>query len=111
MKPGLEIIWWRNGTVGQHLLNLLFNVIKSAEQRTGLGLPIMQAIIASHDGHVNLRSKLRESTEGIAILPSTRVLQSVPAVEDALQWNDDAKASRDQLASRPTEILASAYSP
>lgn len=57
--------------------------IKSAEQGTGLGLPIVQAILAKHDGQFILRSKLREGTEGIAILPSTRVLQSVPAVSDA----------------------------
>jgi two-component system cell cycle sensor histidine kinase PleC len=57
--------------------------IKSAEQGTGLGLPIVQAILAKHDGQFILRSKLREGTEAIAILPSTRVLQSVPAVADA----------------------------
>jgi two-component system cell cycle sensor histidine kinase PleC len=57
--------------------------IKSAEQGTGLGLPIVQAILAKHDGQFILRSKLREGTEAIAILPSTRVLQSVPAVAEA----------------------------
>ncbi len=57
--------------------------IKSAEQGTGLGLPIVQAILAKHDGQFVLRSKLREGTEAIAILPSTRILQSVPAIEDA----------------------------
>ncbi|MFD1744196.1 sensor histidine kinase [Rhizobium helianthi] len=56
--------------------------IKSAEQGTGLGLPIVQAILAKHDGQFILRSKLREGTEVIAILPATRVLQSVPAVAD-----------------------------
>ena len=57
--------------------------IKSAEQGTGLGLPIVQAILAKHDGHFVLRSKLREGTEAIAILPPTRVLQTLPAVSDA----------------------------
>ena len=56
--------------------------IKSAEQGTGLGLPIVQAILAKHDGQFVLKSKLREGTEVIAILPAKRVLQSVPAVED-----------------------------
>lgn len=56
--------------------------IKSAEQGTGLGLPIVQAILAKHDGQFVLRSKLREGTEAIAILPATRILQSLPAVED-----------------------------
>ncbi|PZM13056.1 sensor histidine kinase [Rhizobium tubonense] len=58
--------------------------IKSAEQGTGLGLPIVQAILAKHDGQFILKSKLREGTEAIAILPAMRVLQSLPAVEDAL---------------------------
>ncbi|WP_430257183.1 sensor histidine kinase [Neorhizobium sp. IRS_2294] len=57
--------------------------IKNAEQGTGLGLPIVQAILAKHDGQFILRSKLREGTEAIAILPSTRILQSVPAIADA----------------------------
>ncbi|MBB4064545.1 sensor histidine kinase [Gellertiella hungarica] len=57
--------------------------IKSAEQGTGLGLPIVQAIMAKHDGQFILKSKLREGTEVIAILPAKRVLQTVPAVEDA----------------------------
>jgi two-component system cell cycle sensor histidine kinase PleC len=56
--------------------------IKSAEQGTGLGLPIVQAILAKHDGQFILKSKLREGTEVIAILPATRVLQSLPAVTD-----------------------------
>jgi two-component system cell cycle sensor histidine kinase PleC len=57
--------------------------IKSAEQGTGLGLPIVQAILHKHDGQFILKSKLREGTEVIAILPAKRVLQSLPAVEDA----------------------------
>ncbi|MCF3639902.1 HAMP domain-containing histidine kinase [Rhizobium sp. TRM95111] len=56
--------------------------IKSAEQGTGLGLPIVQAILAKHNGEFILRSKLREGTEAIAILPAKRVLQSLPAVEE-----------------------------
>lgn len=57
--------------------------IKSAEQGTGLGLPIVQAILAKHDGQFLLRSRLREGTEAIAILPARRVMQSLPAVEAA----------------------------
>lgn len=55
--------------------------IKSAEQGTGLGLPIVQAILEKHGGQFTLRSKLREGTEAIAALPAKRVLQSVPPVE------------------------------
>nr|WP_299498056.1 HAMP domain-containing sensor histidine kinase [uncultured Rhizobium sp.] len=57
--------------------------IKSAEQGTGLGLPIVQAILAKHGGEFKLKSKLREGTEVIAILPSSRVLESLPAVSEA----------------------------
>ncbi len=57
--------------------------IKSAEQGTGLGLPIVQALLHKHDGQFYLKSKLREGTECIAILPAKRVQQSLPAVEEA----------------------------
>ncbi len=53
--------------------------IKSAEQGTGLGLPIVQALLHIHGGKFELRSKLREGTQAIAILPAARVLQELPA--------------------------------
>lgn len=53
--------------------------IKNAEQGTGLGLPIVQALLAMHGGKLELRSKLREGTKAIAILPSSRVLHELPA--------------------------------
>ncbi|WP_312417709.1 HAMP domain-containing sensor histidine kinase [Shinella sp.] len=56
--------------------------IKSAEQGTGLGLPIVQAILAKHNGEFILKSKLREGTEAIAILPAKRLLESLPAVSE-----------------------------
>lgn len=56
--------------------------IKSAEQGTGLGLPIVQALLHKHDGNFLLKSRLREGTEAIAILPAKRVLQPVSAVEE-----------------------------
>jgi two-component system, cell cycle sensor histidine kinase PleC len=58
--------------------------IKSAEQGTGLGLPIVQAILAKHEGKFVLKSKLREGTEVIAILPANRVMQGLPAAEEAV---------------------------
>lgn len=48
--------------------------IKSAEQGTGLGLPIVQGLLDIHGGRFELRSKLREGTEAIAIFPAERVM-------------------------------------
>ena len=54
--------------------------IKSAEQGTGLGLPIVQGLLAMHQGTFELHSKLREGTEAIAIFPATRVMEVLPAL-------------------------------
>ncbi|MEL6946374.1 MAG: ATP-binding protein [Pseudomonadota bacterium] len=54
--------------------------IKSAEQGTGLGLPIVQALMHMHDGHFELKSKLREGTEAIATFPRGRIMEVMPAV-------------------------------
>lgn len=53
--------------------------IKSAEQGTGLGLPIVQGLLQLHGGEFELRSRLREGTEAIAIFPPARVLEPLPA--------------------------------
>jgi two-component system, cell cycle sensor histidine kinase PleC len=53
--------------------------IKSAEQGTGLGLPIVQALMAMHGGIFKLKSRLREGTEAIAIFPSSRIMEELPA--------------------------------
>ena len=54
--------------------------IKSAEQGTGLGLPIVQGLVALHGGEFQLHSKLREGTEAIAIFPPNRVMEELPAL-------------------------------
>nr|WP_051012186.1 HAMP domain-containing sensor histidine kinase [Liberibacter crescens] len=61
--------------------------IKSAEQGAGLGLPIVQSILAHHNGQFRIKSKLREGAEVIAILPATRVLQAVATVEKPAKVN------------------------
>ncbi len=47
--------------------------INNAEQGTGLGLTIVQALLQMHQGSFELKSKLREGTEAIAYLPKSRV--------------------------------------
>ncbi len=56
--------------------------IKSAEQGAGLGLPIVQALMAMHDGTFELKSKLREGTEVIAAFPRSRVMEALPPISD-----------------------------
>ena len=65
--------------------------IKSAEQGTGLGLPIVQGLLDLHDGEFQLHSKLREGTEAIAVFPATRVMEALPALPTR-------KARRDKTA-------------
>ncbi len=54
--------------------------IKNAEQGTGLGLPIVQALVHIHDGQFHLFSKLREGTEALATFPRSRVIQQTGIV-------------------------------
>ena len=54
--------------------------IKSAEEGTGLGLPIVQGLLALHGGEFQLHSRLREGTEAIAIFPPQRVMEELPPV-------------------------------
>lgn len=51
--------------------------IKSAEQGTGLGLPIVQAIMKKHEGSFLLKSKLRVGTTATCVLPAKRIMQSI----------------------------------
>ncbi|MEM6382473.1 MAG: ATP-binding protein [Pseudomonadota bacterium] len=54
--------------------------IKNAEQGTGLGLPIVQALVKTHGGRFELKSKLREGTIVRAFFPADRVMEAIPAV-------------------------------
>jgi two-component system cell cycle sensor histidine kinase PleC len=55
---------------------------KSAERGAGLGLPIVQALMQTHDGRFELKSKLREGTEVIATFPQSRVMEALPPIEE-----------------------------
>src|SRR4051812_15125154 len=58
------------------------NAIKSAEQGTGLGLPIAKNLIDLHGGTFTLKSKLREGTEVIVTFQAERVMSALgPFVE------------------------------
>jgi two-component system cell cycle sensor histidine kinase PleC len=54
--------------------------IKTAEQGTGLGLPIVKGLVDLHGGQFHLRSKLREGTEAIVTFPAERVMDTLAAV-------------------------------
>ena len=60
------------------------NAIKSAEQGTGLGLPIAKSLVDLHGGTFSLTSKLREGTEVIVTFPQQRVMAALaPMAETA----------------------------
>jgi two-component system cell cycle sensor histidine kinase PleC len=55
--------------------------IKSAERGAGLGLSIVQALMQTHGGTFELRTKLREGTEVIATFPQSRVMEALAPIE------------------------------
>jgi two-component system cell cycle sensor histidine kinase PleC len=59
------------------------NAIKSAEQGTGLGLPIAKSLIDLHGGTFTIRSRLREGTEVVVTLPPERVMSALAPMRTA----------------------------
>ena len=55
---------------------------KHAEEGSGLGLPIVKGLVELHGGTFTLRSKVREGTEVIVILPPERVMTALPQMGD-----------------------------
>jgi len=53
------------------------NAIKSAEQGTGLGLPIAKNLVDLHGGTFTLKSKVRFGTEVIITFPPERVMSAL----------------------------------
>jgi two-component system cell cycle sensor histidine kinase PleC len=51
--------------------------IKTAEQGTGLGLPIVKGLVDMHGGTLTLNSVLREGTEVVVTFPASRVMDTV----------------------------------
>ena len=54
---------------------------KNAEEGSGLGLPIVKGLVELHGGSFTIRSKVREGTEVIVILPPERVIDALPALD------------------------------
>ena len=52
--------------------------LKNADEGSGLGLPIVKGLVELHGGTFTLRSKVREGTEVIVILPPERVMSPLP---------------------------------
>lgn len=55
---------------------------QTAEGGTGLGLPICQKLIAIHDGSFTLESKMRQGTTVRIEIPSKRVMQALPPINE-----------------------------
>lgn len=56
--------------------------IKTAEQGSGLGLPIVKGLIDLHGGGFNLKSKPRAGTEVTVTLPPVRVMDTLAALPE-----------------------------
>ena len=61
------------------------SALKNAEQGTGLGLPISQALINIHGGTFDLKSKLRVGTTVIIALPRIRVMEALAPIKKPAQ--------------------------
>jgi two-component system cell cycle sensor histidine kinase PleC len=83
------------------------NAIKSAEQGTGLGLPIAKNLIDLHGGTFSLKSTLREGTEVIVTFPPERVMAALaPAVDPGppIQPRDAPASDRPSTAAESPRV-------
>ncbi|MET0367555.1 MAG: ATP-binding protein [Methylobacterium sp.] len=72
--------------------------IKTAEQGSGLGLPIVKGLVDLHGGSFQLKSKPREGTEVIVTFPAARVMETLPAVDLDLKAVSERKRERREAA-------------
>ncbi|PSC05763.1 two-component sensor histidine kinase [Alsobacter soli] len=68
--------------------------IKTAEQGTGLGLPIVKGLMDMHGGQLILNSKLREGTEVIITFPPSRVMDTLAPLQEPERAETHAASSR-----------------
>jgi two-component system cell cycle sensor histidine kinase PleC len=59
--------------------------IKTAEQGSGLGLPIVKGLIDLHGGGFHLKSKPRAGTEVTVTLPAERVMDTLAALPEPVE--------------------------
>jgi two-component system cell cycle sensor histidine kinase PleC len=83
------------------------NAIKSAEQGTGLGLPIAKNLVDLHGGTFTLKSKVRIGTELIATFPPERVMAALapiavpsPPIQPDLEPAEKPKPKRNMFRLR-----------
>ena len=75
------------------------NSIKSAEQGSGLGLPIAKNLVDLHGGTLSLKSKLRIGTEVIITFPPERVMTALaPLAEPAPPVQPQPQAQSEHAA-------------
>jgi two-component system, cell cycle sensor histidine kinase PleC len=55
--------------------------LKTAEQGSGLGLPIVKGLVDLHGGGFQLKSRPREGTEVIVTFPAARAISPLPAMD------------------------------
>ena len=67
---------------------------KNAEEGSGLGLPIVKGLVELHGGAFILKSKVREGTEVIVILPPERVINALPQLNPDEPGNGQSSSSR-----------------
>lgn len=67
--------------------------IKTAEQGSGLGLPIVKGLVDLHNGGLQLKSKPREGTEVIVTFPAARVMNALAAMNIEKQNAGGAQAA------------------
>ena len=70
---------------------------KNAEEGSGLGLPIVKGLIELHGGTFTLKSKVREGTEVIIVLPPERVIDALAPISQEVP----APSSRRRAGLRP----------
>ena len=83
------------------------NAIKSAEQGTGLGLPIAKNLVDMHGGTFTLKSKMRIGTELIATFPPERVMAALPPLSETAP--PIAPQQPEELAAAPRKTRRSLF--